>query len=195
MATRIPLGISRSSNGCSTDPRLSGSGYEKCMQCGRCTASCPAAYTFDDYIPRSVMSRLALGMGDSLAEAVWRCGQCYSCRARCPRNNSVGEAVLALRERFGAEGRVPDTIKSVRSLLLNNLHSRGETFLPQMLTDKLLREFGPATYSRCAGNIEKRARLGYEKEDARACRIPDDAMEEIRHILTATGCSDTDDQK
>lgn len=195
MATRIRLDASRSSKECLTDPRLSGSGFEKCMQCGRCTASCPAAYTFDDYLPRSVMSRLALGLADSLTDAVWRCGQCYSCRARCPRNNSVGEAVLALRERFGAEGRVPDTIKGVRSMLLKNLHSRGETFLPQMLTDDLLKEFGPATYRRCTGNIEKRARLGYEREDARARRIPEPAMAEIRHILKATGCGETDDSK
>ncbi|WP_424357452.1 4Fe-4S dicluster domain-containing protein [Methanocella sp. MCL-LM] len=195
MATRIRLGTSRSSKECLTDSRLSGSGFEKCMQCGRCTASCPAAYAFDDYLPRVVMSRLALGLTDSLIDAVWRCGQCYSCRARCPRNNSVGEAVLALREKFLAEGKISSEIKAARTLILKNLYRRGETFLPQMMTDDLLREFGPATYGRCAGNLERRARLGYEKEDARACRIPEGAMAEIRHILNATGCSDSDDQK
>jgi heterodisulfide reductase subunit C len=189
------MNTGRSSKEHFTDPRMSSCGYEKCMQCGRCTASCPAAYAFGDYLPRIVMSRLALGVTDTLADAVWRCGQCYSCRARCPRNNSVGEAVLALREKFVAEGRIPDTIKNAAGLLIKNLHSRGETFLPQMLTDDLLREFGPATYSRCRGNLEKRALLGYEKDDARACRIPDDAMKEIRHILKATGCGETDGQE
>lgn len=186
------MDASRSSRECPTDPRISGCGYEKCMQCGRCTASCPAAYAFGDYLPRTVMSRLALGITDSLADDVWRCGQCYSCKARCPRNNCVGEAVLALREKFVAEGRVPESIKNAARMLLKNLHSRGETFLPQTMTETLLREFGPGTYSRCKDNPEKRARLGYEKDDARACRIPDDAMKEIRHILKATGCGETD---
>lgn len=141
------------------------------------------------------MSRLALGLTDSLADAVWRCGQCYSCRARCPRNNSVAEAVLALREKFLKEGRAPDSVKKVSALLLRNLYSRGETFLPQMMTAELLREFGPETSRRCAGNIERRVRLGYEKDDARASRIPEEAMKEIRYILDATGCGGTDDQE
>lgn len=195
MATRIRMNTSRSSKAHSTDPRMGSCGFEKCMQCGRCTASCPAAYSFGDYLPRTIMSRLALGITDSLVDDVWQCGQCYSCRARCPRNNSVGEAVLALREKFASEGRIPETLKNVAGLLRRNLRSHGETFLPQMMTDDLLREFGPATYGRCKGNIGKRVRLGYEKDDARSYRIPDEAMYEIRHILKVTGCGEADEHK
>jgi heterodisulfide reductase subunit C len=103
--------------------------------------------------------------------------------------------VLALREKFLARGSVPESIRKVSALLRHNLYSRGETFLPQMMTPDLLREFGQKTYRRCSGNIGKRVALGYEKDDARACRIPDEAMKEIRHILKATGCGEIDERK
>lgn len=170
------------------DPRLSGCGYERCLQCGRCTASCPAAYAYGDYSPRMVMNRLSMGDAGSLGESIWKCGQCYSCKSRCPRNNSAAAAVLALREEALRRGLVPESIRRVAIALRRNLYERGETFLPGTLTKDALAAFGPRTAMRCSGNLERRVRLGYERDDARACRIPDGSMAEIRHILEATGC-------
>jgi len=168
------------------DPRLSHAcGFEKCMQCGRCTASCPAAYIFEDYRPRDVMRRLQLGDTSSLSPALWRCGQCYSCAARCPRNNSVAAGILALREAALSRGTAPENIKNVASLIQRNLHGRGETFLPA--TFDFLSEFGPRTVARCKDNPVRRARLGFDPVDARPAPIPGDAMAEIRTLLELTG--------
>ena len=127
------------------DARLSTCGFERCMQCGRCTASCPAAYMYEEYRPRDIMRKLQLGDTDSLMEVVWKCGQCYSCRARCPRNNSVALGVLAMREACIARGLAPEQIMSVVRMIRKNLYERGETFLPSMFD--FLREFGPRTYA------------------------------------------------
>jgi len=169
-----------------SDHRLSHvCGFEKCMQCGRCTASCPAALIYDDYRPRDVMRKLQLGDIDSVMPYLWRCGQCYSCAARCPRNNSVGAGILALREKALATGVAPENIKAVASLIHKNLHQRGETFLPYMLD--FIGEFGPRTTMRCRDNGNRRVRLGFDRDDARMQPIPADSMAEIRSLMEMTG--------
>ncbi len=159
-------------------------GFEKCMQCGRCTASCPAAFEYDDYRPREVMRRLQLGQTDALTHLLWRCGQCYSCAARCPRNNSVASGILALRESAISLELAPDNIKRVAALIRKNLYERGETFQPYMFD--FLEEFGPRTTMRCRGNLDRRVRLGFDRDDARAKPIPEGSMEEVRKLIDIT---------
>lgn len=172
------------------DSRLNACGFERCMQCGRCTASCPAAYMYDDYRPRDVMRKLQLGDFKGLMQNVWKCGQCYSCMARCPRNNSVALGVLAMREASIAMGLAPEGIIAVASMIRKNLYERGETFLPYMFN--FLNELGPRTYARCHNNDKKRVRLGFDREDARMRRIPKGSMAEIRKIMEMTGFSGCD---
>jgi heterodisulfide reductase subunit C len=159
-------------------------GFEKCMQCGRCTASCPAAFKYEDYRPREVMRKLQLGDREAITSLLWRCGQCYSCAARCPRNNSVGAGILALREAAMASGEAPAAIKAAAAVLRKNLYERGETFLPATFT--FLDEFGPRTIRRCRDNRDKRVRLGFDRDDARMRPIPEGAMREIRALMDMT---------
>jgi heterodisulfide reductase subunit C len=175
----------------SEDFRLEESGYEKCMQCGRCTASCPAALVYDDYRPRDVMRMLQMGDREALMKIIWRCGQCYSCAARCPRNNSVGAGILALRESAMAAGHAPEAIKAVAATIRKNLYSHGETFLPAMLS--FLGELGPRTTLCCRDNLSRRARLGFDRDDARAEPIPESSMKEIRDLLDMTWPEGGDD--
>lgn len=158
------------------------------MQCGRCTAGCPAAYVFEDYRPRDVMRRLAIGDTEkAMSELAWRCGQCYSCRSRCPRNNSTGLAVLALREEAVRKRIAPESVLSAGRIIKDNLYRKGETFLPSMLTPQIMDEMGPRTKKRYLDNKDKRIRIGYLSDDARAVPLPPDAMEEVREILRLTG--------
>ena len=165
------------------------SGFKKCIQCGHCTASCPAAYLYTDYKPRDLMRRFMLGdvYTKDLNELIWKCGQCYSCRARCPRNCKAGLGVLALQTRSVLEGNAPPEIIDISEKIKNNLYFRGETFLPSTLDIDLLNEFGEQTYNRCFDNNVKRERLGFKHDDARSVPIPEDALIEIREILRATG--------
>ncbi len=171
------------------DPRFNKSGYKKCLQCGRCTASCPAAYMYEDFRPRDMMRRFSRGEAHSrkMGELIWKCGQCYACRARCPRNCNMPLAVLALRTEAVQGGTAPESIMKIHRTIKANLGSKGVTMVPAMFDDDLLKSFGPRTYRRCSGNLAKRARLGFVADDARRVPIPDESLKEIRAILALTG--------
>ena len=165
------------------------SGFKKCIQCGRCTASCPAAYLHADYRPRDLMRRFMLGdiYSEELDELIWKCGQCYSCRARCPRNCKAGLGVLALQTRSVLAGNAPPEIIDISEKIKKNLYFNGETFLPSTLDIDILNEFGEQTYHRCKDNNTKRECLGFKSDDARSVPVPEESLVEIREILKITG--------
>lgn len=79
-------------------------GLDRCIQCGACTASCPAA-RFSDYSPRQIVKKV-LENDRSVLESkmIWSCFYCYSCNVRCPRNNSPVTIVQVLRQMAINEG-------------------------------------------------------------------------------------------
>lgn len=77
-------------------------GLHACMSCGICTAICPAAEYFE-YDPRSIAITVQSGNEEKIAEllkseTIWYCGQCMSCKTRCPRNNCPGLIINVLRK-------------------------------------------------------------------------------------------------
>jgi heterodisulfide reductase subunit C len=73
-----------------------------CMNCGMCTAVCPAA-EFYDYDPRRIVDEVqkkneAVIEALLKSETIWYCGQCMSCKTRCPRGNTPGFVIQALRK-------------------------------------------------------------------------------------------------
>lgn len=84
-----------------TPPSL---GLDRCIQCGACTASCPAA-RFTDYSPRQIVKKVLENDRSVLeSEMIWSCFYCYSCNLRCPRNNSPVTIVQVLRQMAINEG-------------------------------------------------------------------------------------------
>ena len=177
------------------DLRFKKSGFKKCIQCGRCTASCPAAYLHADYKPRDLMRRFMLGDLNSseIDELIWKCGQCYSCRARCPRNCKAGLGVLALQAEAVSQGDAPSEIINISEKIKKNLYFKGETFLPSTLDIDILNEFGEETYKQCLDNNLKRERLGFKLDDTRQLPIPEDSMREIRKIMRFTGFAEVEE--
>jgi len=76
-------------------------GIKGCINCGTCTAICPAAEGYN-YEPRSIVNRVQT-RDDSVilemlkSDTIWYCGESMSCKTRCPRNNAPGLVVQALR--------------------------------------------------------------------------------------------------
>jgi heterodisulfide reductase subunit C len=69
---------------------------KKCMQCGKCTASCPAG------LESNLRTRLVIYLAKSGADVLdmkelWCCTTCYTCQERCPKNVKVTDAVIHLR--------------------------------------------------------------------------------------------------
>jgi heterodisulfide reductase subunit C len=157
----------------------------KCLQCGRCTAGCPAASAFGDYSPREIMRRAQECTADELAQdpLIWRCGQCYTCNSRCPRNNTPASIILNARNKAYREGYAPKEIYLKASLMLQSLVSNGVTISPELLQHDL-------------GGLNKlvelnklktlRAELGLPPSNARDVAIPSKALNEIRLILKLT---------
>ena len=76
-------------------------GLNACINCGTCTAICPAA-EFYRYDPRKIVDIVQSKDDEEIekllkSETIWYCGECMSCVTRCPRKNAPGLIVMALR--------------------------------------------------------------------------------------------------
>ena len=73
-------------------------GVLKCVQCGMCTSTCPAA-RHSDYNPRDIIERVLNGDISILEdENIWNCFYCYTCHSACPVGNSVCEVNQILKQ-------------------------------------------------------------------------------------------------
>ncbi|PKL67497.1 MAG: 4Fe-4S ferredoxin [Methanobacteriales archaeon HGW-Methanobacteriales-1] len=171
------------------DIRFKKSGFKKCIQCGRCTASCPAAYLFPDYKPRDLMRRFMFNEIESpeMEELIWKCGQCYSCRIRCPRNCKAGLGVLALQSDSVLKGNAPSEVLLFAQKIKENLYNKGETILPETMGVYILKELGDSYYKKFSKNILKREKLGFLKDDTHQISLSNDSLKEIRAIMELTG--------
>jgi len=157
----------------------------KCLQCGRCTAGCPAAKVFSDYSPREIVRRAQECTADELAKdpLIWLCGQCYTCNSRCPRNNTPASIILDARNKAFKEGWAPDELYKTASLLFQSLVRNGVTISPGLfkedpdLFNKLV------DYNKLA---TLRTELGLPPLNARDIPVPAKALNEIRTILKLT---------
>ena len=78
--------------------RRSGTDTRKCMQCGKCSGSCPAGDKMD-IEPHRVVWELINGHVEVLQKSMtpWKCLSCFTCAARCPRGVSPAALIEAVR--------------------------------------------------------------------------------------------------
>lgn len=174
-------------------------GLKACLSCGICTAICPAAEFFD-YDPRKVMIRVQKHNEEELekllkSDTIWNCGQCMSCKTRCPRDNTPGLVIQALRKvsmetglfAFSRKGRQQLTVKRTVG---ENIRQIGYCVHPDTLDPALHPEQGPVwewIYENRKALYE-RLGAGIYKEGAGAARKMDEqTMEELRSIFAETG--------
>jgi len=86
---------------------ISGTNPNKCMKCGKCSASCPS-YDDMDIKPHQFVSYVVRGDVEALvkSKSLWRCLTCLTCVERCPRGVKPGAVIdgarqAALRSRDG----------------------------------------------------------------------------------------------
>lgn len=157
----------------------------KCLQCGRCTAGCPAAKVFSDYSPREIVRRAQECTADELAKdpLIWLCGQCYTCNSRCPRNNNPASIILNARNQAYKEGYAPAEIYQKAFSLFQSLFSKGVTVSPELLQQ----DMGGLNKLVDLDKLQKlRAELGLPPSNARDIAIPAKSLKEIRTILKLT---------
>ena len=78
--------------------RMSGINTNKCMKCGKCSATCPA-YDEMEYHPHQFVSMVETGDIEPLlnSESLYKCLSCFACVDRCPRGVEPAKVVEAVR--------------------------------------------------------------------------------------------------
>lgn len=84
------------------DPRFEDF-FHACINCGNCTAVCPA-FELVDFAPRVVVQKVMHAKDEPellyqmVDQYIWSCFQCYSCWEVCPAQNNPGGLVAMLKE-------------------------------------------------------------------------------------------------
>jgi len=176
-------------------------GMKTCINCGTCTAICPAA-EFYRYDPRKIMDIIQRRDDNEIeallrSETIWYCGECMSCMTRCPRGNAAGKVIMALRKLSVDLGYF---VESERGRQLYPLsHNLNDTILkygycihPESFRYEDHPEAGPATKQVLDNPKQAYAAVGgnYEGEGPGILRkIPQSDLDELQAIYDVTGGS------
>lgn len=78
--------------------RISGVNPNKCMQCGKCSGTCPA-YDEMEYHPHQFVAMVKSGDIEPLldSKSVYKCLTCFACVDRCPRGVEPAKLIDAVR--------------------------------------------------------------------------------------------------
>ena len=176
-----------------------------CMNCGICTAICPAA-EFYDYDPRRICDTVQRGDEEQVekllrSDTIWYCGQCMSCKPRCPRGNIPGAVINILRKVSQEMGYYKDSHMGRQQVDLmkgvgNNILEIGYCVHPDKVLPEKHPEQGPVWewYVKNIKTVSPKFGANYHGEGAGALRtITPETMEELRNIFRVTGGMDFHD--
>ena len=174
-------------------------GLTACMNCGICTASCPAA-EFYDYDPRKICNLVQSKDEEKLealleSDTIWYCGQCMSCKTRCPRGNAPALVISVLRKLSQELGYFTESEKGRQQYAINrtigeNIVNIGYCVTVEKIVPKMHPEQGPVWewYYQHAEEVVDRLGGNYKKDGPGALRIiPKESIDEIQKIFEVTG--------
>lgn len=80
-------------------PIIQGTRAYLCLDCGKCTASCPLARVDLEYSPRRIVERVVFGeAGAVMADPhLWSCMTCGLCSSRCPSDVDFSRFIIEVR--------------------------------------------------------------------------------------------------
>jgi len=174
-------------------------GLNACMNCGVCTAICPAA-EFYNYDPRKIVDTVQTKNDDDIkdllkSETIWYCGECMSCKTRCPRGNAPGLIIMALRSLSQDLGFFVESEKGRQQLVLKRtvgqwILDHGYCLYLEGVGTDLHPEQGPVWdwIQDNWSDLFKKMGANYKGDGPGILRkIPEDAMDELRKIFEVTG--------
>jgi len=174
-------------------------GLTACINCGTCTAICPAA-SFYNYQPRNIVM-IAQNRDDAQIEAllksdtIWYCGECMSCKTRCPRGNAPGLIIMAMRALSQDMGWFTASEKgrqqlAVKRMIADTILETGYCVYAEHINTDRFPEAGPVWDWERENLPEVMDRLGanYKNEGPGILRkIPQESLDEVRRIFEVTG--------
>ncbi len=177
-------------------------GLHACIDCGTCTAICPAA-SFYDYEPRELVQLVQRKDEKILhslltSDYIWYCGECMSCKTRCPKDNVPGLLVEALRALSQDTGLFIESEKGRQQLAIKRtvgdwIVQEGYCIVSDYLNIEMFPEQGP-NWEWVLDNAEEvfeKQGANYMKEGNGAMRkIPQEDLDELQKIYDVTGCTE-----
>ena len=176
-------------------------GLKSCINCGTCSAICPAA-SFYNYDPKDIANKVQNKDDNEIlsllkSDTIWYCGECMSCKTRCPRGNTPGLIIAALRSLSQEMGFFSESEKGRQQLAIKRtigdwiLNHGYCLYLEDVGTD-LHPEQGPVWdwIQKNYKEIFNRIGANYQGEGPGILRkIPEETLQEIRRIFDVTGGS------
>jgi len=176
-------------------------GCNACINCGTCTAICPAA-EFYKYDPRTITDTVQ-SRDDARIEAllkgesIWYCGECMSCITRCPRKNAPGLIIMALRSLSIETGLFMESEKGrqmypLSEALNGNILQYGYCVYPRTFRHDKHPESGPVGkwIEDNLDSVHKRLGSNLDGNGPGILRkIPKPDLDEIKAIYDVTGAT------
>lgn len=177
-------------------------GLHTCINCGTCTAICPAA-EFYRYDPRRIVDIVQRKNEDEIeallkSDTIWYCGECMSCSTRCPRTNTPGLVIMALRAMSIRHGFFTASEKGrqvypLTKLLTGNILNYGYCVYPETFKWEDHQESGPVFKWHLEHLKDDFERIGANYQGTGPGvlrRIPQEDRDELKAIFDETGATD-----
>ncbi len=176
-------------------------GLKACNGCGVCTAICPAA-ALHSYDPRQITDIVQQGKQSDIelllkSDTIWFCGECLSCKTRCPRGNTPGYIIQALRALSIETGLFIHSMQGQKQLAIKRMVGEHilkygySVFIDEIDTDQFP-EQGPVWDWFKANKIDVLQRLhtSYNQQQPGSLRqmAPDD-LDDLKRIFDETGAT------
>lgn len=174
-------------------------GFHTCINCGTCTAVCPAA-EFYNYDPRKVVSIVQTKDNEAIeqllkSETIWYCGECMSCVTRCPRKNGPGLVIMALRDlsiRLGyfTESQRGRQMLPLTHIMTSNILKYGYCIHPQSFKWEDHKESGPVWKwhtEHLKKSLERQGAHYMQDGPGVLRKIPQESLDELQAIFDVTG--------
>ncbi len=177
-------------------------GLKACINCGVCTAICPAA-AFNNYDPRQIADTIQRGNEAEIeqllkSDTIWYCGECLSCKTRCPRGNTPGYIIQALRALSIETGFFIESEQGRKQLAIKrtvgeHILKYGYCVYIDEVDTNMYPEQGPVWDWLKQNRQQVLERLGtsYQKDESGTLRqIPEQSLNDLRRIFDETGATE-----
>lgn len=174
-------------------------GLNACINCGTCTAICPAAGV-SDYDPRMIVDTVQHKNEKELeqllkSDTIWYCGECLSCKTRCPRENTPGYIIQALRALsietgFFIESKQGQKQLAIKRTVGNHILQYGYCVYIDEINTEMYPEQGPIWNWLKKNKEQVLERLGtsYKKNQSGTLRqISEKSLNDLKKIFDETG--------
>ncbi len=177
-------------------------GLKACINCGTCTAICPAAEYYK-YNPKNIVNIVQSQDDEAIIEllksdTIWYCGECMSCVTRCPRTNAPGLVIIALRSLSVELGYFVESEKgrqqyALTKVLCNNILNYGYCVHPDTFKYAAHPEYGTVGkwIEDHLTDVYERVGASYGKEGPGPLRtICKESLDDLASIFEVTGAAE-----